>query len=113
MNTLRTLLDDYLVTRRALGYKLHSEGTGLKTFVSFMDSKKAEFVTTELALEWAMQHNQTPEQAILELKWLGCQSSGSCVQDHTSVGIRCMCMPVLGSNYAALVRPGIGLGETA
>lgn len=69
MNTLRTLLDDYLVTRRALGYKLHSEGTGLKTFVSFMDSKKAEFVTTELALEWAMQ--ATDVQSVQKARRLG------------------------------------------
>ncbi|MEI8325231.1 MAG: tyrosine-type recombinase/integrase [Betaproteobacteria bacterium] len=55
MNTLRKLLTDYLTTRRALGFKLHCEGTGLRTFVSFMEGRQAEFVTTELALEWAMQ----------------------------------------------------------
>jgi len=55
MNTLRTMLTDYITTRRALGYKLQGEGTGLKTFVSFMEGRQAEFITTVLALEWAMQ----------------------------------------------------------
>ncbi len=53
MITLRSLLEDYLTTRRALGFKLHSEGTGLKTFVSFMEQRQADFITTELALAWA------------------------------------------------------------
>lgn len=69
MNTLRTLLIDYLTTRRALGFKLHSEGTGLKTFVSFMEGRQAEFVTTELALEWAMQ--ATGVQATQRARRLG------------------------------------------
>jgi integrase len=55
MITLRALLDDYLTTRRALGFKLHSEGTGLKTFVSFMEQRQADYVTTALALAWAQQ----------------------------------------------------------
>lgn len=55
MMTLRGLLDDYLTTRRALGFKLTSEGTGLKTFVSFMEEQHADHITTELALAWAQQ----------------------------------------------------------
>ncbi len=54
MSTLRELLDDYLTTRRALGFKLHTEGTGLKTFVSFMEQSGAEHITVQLALAWAM-----------------------------------------------------------
>lgn len=55
MTTLLTLLQDYLAMRRALGYKLHSVGSGLKTFVAFMQDRQAEFITTQLALEWALQ----------------------------------------------------------
>ena len=55
MRTLRTLLTDYLTTRRAMGYKLKCDGTGLNAFVTFMEDRKAEFVTTALAVEWAMQ----------------------------------------------------------
>ena len=46
MITLRALLDDYLTTRRALGFKLHSEGTGLTTFVTFMEQRQADHITT-------------------------------------------------------------------
>ena len=55
MITLRALLDDYLTTRRTLGFKLHSEGTGLKTFVSFMEQRQTDHITTALALAWARQ----------------------------------------------------------
>lgn len=55
MITLRVLLDDYLTTRRALGYKLHTQGTGLKTFVSFMEERQTDHITTALALAWAQQ----------------------------------------------------------
>lgn len=55
MITLRALLDDYLTTRRALGFKLHCEGTGLTTFVSFMEQRQADHITTALALAWAQQ----------------------------------------------------------
>ena len=55
MITLRALLEDYLTTRRGLGFKLHTEGTGLKTFVSFMEQRQAEYITTELAVTWAQQ----------------------------------------------------------
>jgi integrase/recombinase XerD len=55
MSTLSKLLDDYLTTRRALGFKLTCEGTGLKTFVSFMERKQAKYITTKLALAWAQE----------------------------------------------------------
>ena len=61
MITLRSLLEDYLTTRRALGFKLHSEGTGLKTFVSFMEQRQADYITTELALAWAQQPTSVQE----------------------------------------------------
>jgi len=55
VKTLRERLDDYLTMRRALGFKLHSEGIGLKTFVSFMERSGADYITVQLALDWAMQ----------------------------------------------------------
>ena len=36
MSALRTLLQDYLTMRRALGYKLRSDGASLSSFVSFI-----------------------------------------------------------------------------
>ncbi|SDR63050.1 tyrosine-type recombinase/integrase [Paraburkholderia tuberum] len=55
MSTLSKLLDDYLTTRRSLGFKLTCEGTGLRTFVSFMERQQAVYITTKLALAWAQK----------------------------------------------------------
>ncbi len=55
MSTLRELLPDYLAMRRALGFKLHTEGVGLLSFVTFMEQARADFISTDLALAWAKQ----------------------------------------------------------
>lgn len=55
MSTLRELLQNYLVMRRALGFKLHAEGIGLLSFVTFMEQTQADFISTNLALVWAKQ----------------------------------------------------------
>ena len=49
MSTLRELLQDYLAMRRALGFKLHTAGTGLHAFVSFMEKAQAPTISTDLA----------------------------------------------------------------
>ncbi len=64
MNTLRLLLHDYLTTRRGLGFKLISEGTGLATFVSYMESTGFDHITNEIALKWA----QLPT-AVQDIQW--------------------------------------------
>lgn len=55
MTTLRELLCDYLAMRRALGFKLHTDGTGLLSFVAFMEQAQADYISTDLALAWATQ----------------------------------------------------------
>ena len=55
MSTLRTMLQDYLNTRRALGFKLRTDGTGLLSFVTFMEQAAAPYITVKLALTWAKQ----------------------------------------------------------
>ena len=55
MSTLRELLQNYLATRRALGFQLHTDGTGLLSFVTFMEQAHAEYISTDLALVWAKQ----------------------------------------------------------
>ncbi len=55
MKTLRDSLKDYLAMRRGLGYKLHQEGVQLPKFISFMQKRKADYITTALALEWSQQ----------------------------------------------------------
>lgn len=69
MIALRELLNDYLTTRRALGYKLRSEGTGLSSFASFMEQQHADHITTALALAWAQQ--PTAVQATQRARRLG------------------------------------------
>ena len=55
MNTLRQAFQEYLTMRRSLGYKLQSAGTGLLDFVTFMEHRRASYITHSLALAWAKQ----------------------------------------------------------
>jgi integrase len=52
---LRQALNDYLALRRSLGYRLHAEGLRLRNFVEFIEKKGATYITTALAVEWALQ----------------------------------------------------------
>jgi integrase len=63
MNTLREALQDYLVVRRDLGFKLREAGKGLLGFVSFMEQQCATYITNALALDWAQQGCAGPPQA--------------------------------------------------
>ncbi len=53
MSAMRDTLRDYLTMRRALGFKLVSDGTGLLSFVAFLEQAQAEYISTALALAWA------------------------------------------------------------
>jgi len=55
MNTLRDAVREYLDMRRGLGFKLREAGNGLLDFVTFLEQRKASFITQKLALEWAQQ----------------------------------------------------------
>jgi len=41
--------------RRGLGFKLREAGKGLLDFVTFMERRRASYITTKLALTWAQQ----------------------------------------------------------
>ena len=58
MSRLRVALDEYLKVRRALGCKLLATGNLLQRFVDLADRQGADFITTELALKWAVQPSQ-------------------------------------------------------
>ena len=64
MNELRKALNEYLSTRRKLGFKLQEAGKLLHDFVSFTEKEGASFITADLALRWATQS-------------LGCQAARS------------------------------------
>src|SRR5437763_6950011 len=55
MTALRDALRQYVALRRALGTKLNEPARTLAHFVKFVECEKAEFITTELALRWAME----------------------------------------------------------
>ncbi len=55
MNTLRQDVEEYLLMRRNLGFKLHDTGRGLLDFVRFMEQRHASCITEALALTWAQQ----------------------------------------------------------
>jgi integrase/recombinase XerD len=56
MKPLRDAIADYITLRRSLGFKLRATAASLIEFASFLEQKAAPYITTELALKWAMQH---------------------------------------------------------
>jgi integrase/recombinase XerD len=50
---LRARAGEYLAMRRALGFKLESQGPRLMSFVRFCEDRDVTTVTTDLAVEWA------------------------------------------------------------
>ena len=55
MKSLRESIKGYLSLRRDLGFKLTQAALLLRDFTLFMETKKAPFITTALALEWALR----------------------------------------------------------
>ena len=55
MSVLHDALTEYLATRRALGTRLKWPGSCLRKFVDFVEAEGAQFLTTELAVRWAVQ----------------------------------------------------------
>lgn len=53
MSALRTRAEEYLVMRRALGFRLTTQGRHLMSFVRFCEERGADRVTADLAVEWA------------------------------------------------------------
>lgn len=53
MSALRTRAEEYLVMRRALGFKLTTFGSRLMSFVAFCEDCGADHLTADLALDWA------------------------------------------------------------
>lgn len=53
MNALQRSLEDYVALRRSLGCKFREQERVLNQFVSFMSERRADCITTSLAIEWA------------------------------------------------------------
>ena len=55
MTDFRAAAEDYLVTRRAMGYKLSYQGQMLAQFVAYLESIGADHLSVEDAVAWAKQ----------------------------------------------------------
>jgi len=55
MSALRDALPQYVSLRRALGTQLQEPARTLNRFVEFVEREGSEFITSELALRWAME----------------------------------------------------------
>jgi integrase/recombinase XerD len=55
MTMVRQAIDSYLALRRSLGFKLRDTSFCLRNFAHFMEERHADYVTRELAVEWATQ----------------------------------------------------------
>jgi len=58
MSQLRDLLDGYLATRRALGFKLAAPAKTLDAFVSWMDEQGESTIRHDLATGWVSQFSR-------------------------------------------------------
>lgn len=55
MKSMYHALEQYIALRRALGAKLPEPPRTLRRFIGFLKKQGATFITTQLALRWAMQ----------------------------------------------------------
>ncbi len=55
MSALNDVLRKYVTVRRALGTQFREPAVTLGHFVAFLEREGAEFITTDLALRWAME----------------------------------------------------------
>jgi integrase/recombinase XerD len=68
MSRLRQALDDYLMVRRTLGFKLKNASYLLPKLVAYVEEAGASTITSELALAWARQPAENPIQWSERLK---------------------------------------------
>jgi integrase/recombinase XerD len=66
MTTIRQHAEQYLAMRRALGFKLTTFGHRLISFVSYLETRQQQVVTTEAAVAWAVD---TPRGSTDQVHW--------------------------------------------
>ncbi|TIO73409.1 tyrosine-type recombinase/integrase [Mesorhizobium sp.] len=64
MSRLRTALERYVGMRQGLGFKYHGPARRLSDFVTFMEARGAETVTTALAMKWVTLIGRQPSWSI-------------------------------------------------
>jgi integrase len=64
-------MQDYLALRRGLGFKMREAGLRLPDFVTFLEQRRATYITIRLALEWAQQpRSARPSQWARRLSYI-------------------------------------------
>jgi site-specific recombinase XerD len=61
---MRKIVEDYLVVRRSLGFKLESVGRQIFEFASFLTEAKSDFITTALVMAWATRPSGLAVQTV-------------------------------------------------
>jgi integrase len=54
VSPLEQALNDYISIRRNLGFRFRLPASSLRNFVAFLDAEGASYITTKLALRWAI-----------------------------------------------------------
>jgi integrase len=70
MTALRQAAEEYLAMRRALGFKLTTQGRQLMSFVGFCEARGAGHVTAELALGWATRTSRGSSDEVYQSRRL-------------------------------------------
>jgi integrase/recombinase XerD len=70
VSALRVRAEQYLAMRRALGFKLETQGPRLMSFVRFCEQRGAEHVTVDLAIAWATQTSRGSSDEVYQARRL-------------------------------------------
>jgi integrase/recombinase XerD len=70
MTTFSQHVEDYLRLRRSFGYKLDEAARLLPRFAARLDAARAEFVTIDLALAWALEPDVPPGSVVPSVRLL-------------------------------------------
>jgi integrase/recombinase XerD len=70
VSALRAAAGEYLAMRRALGFKLTTQGQRLMSFVAFCEEHGADHVTADLAIEWATRTGRASSDEIYQARRL-------------------------------------------
>jgi integrase/recombinase XerD len=70
VSALRARAGEYLAMRRALGFKLETQGPRLMSFVRFCEERGTEHVTAEMAIAWATQTSRGSSDEVYQARRL-------------------------------------------
>lgn len=70
MSGLRVRAEEYLAMRRALGFKLETQGPRLMSFVRFCEEHGTEHLTADMAIAWATQTSRGSSDEVYQARRL-------------------------------------------